>query len=165
MCQWDVKHNRPSTNRPKGGRSSIEDCTSVILSSASCMSCSSAPCWFWASANFSRSFTISPSCSSRSFVKSSFIFSSSLTLKIKIYFFYISLLSNAYCWWYLCLCCGASMLHWLCNGLPRDGLGFDSWWEQCINQASCPWQGTVNRGGVSKWPRCQWDAKQIQPTN
>ena len=49
---------------------------------------------------------------------------------------------------YLVFICGAGMLHWLCNGLPRDGLGFDSQWEWCINQVPCPLQGTV-KGGLS----------------
>ena len=35
-------------------------------------------------------------------------------------------------------------------GLPRDGPGFDSWWEQCIYRASRPSQGTVNGGAISK---------------
>ena len=30
------------------------------------------------------------------------------------------------------------------NGLPRDGLGFDTRWERCIYRASRPSQGTVN---------------------
>ena len=28
--------------------------------------------------------------------------------------------------------------YWLCNGLPRDGQGFNSRWERCKNQASRP---------------------------
>ena len=54
--------------------------------------------------------------------------------------------------------------------LKKSGTGgeiarrFNSWWEQCKNQASCPLQGTVNGGAVSKWPHCQWDIKHNQPT-
>ena len=36
--------------------------------------------------------------------------------------------------------------------------------ERCIYRASCPSQGTVNGGAVSKWPRCRWDVKHNQPT-
>ena len=54
---------------------------------------------------------------------------------------------------------------WLCNGLPRSGPGFDSWWERCKNRASRPSQGTVNGGAISKWPRCRCDVKHNQPTN
>ena len=46
--------------------------------------------------------------------------------------------------------CGAGVVQLLCNGLPRDGPGFDSRWEWCKNRASRPSQGTVNRGAVSK---------------
>ena len=35
-----------------------------------------------------------------------------------------------------------------CNGLPRDGPGFDFRWELCKNRASYPSQGAVN-GGTS----------------
>ena len=28
---------------------------------------------------------------------------------------------------------------------------------------SCPSQGTVNGGAISKWPRCRWDVKHNQP--
>ena len=38
----------------------------------------------------------------------------------------------------------------LCNGLPRNGPGFDSRWERCKNRASRPSQGQVNGGAVSK---------------
>ena len=38
----------------------------------------------------------------------------------------------------------------LCNGLPRDGPGFDSRWERGKNRASRPLQGTVNKGADSK---------------
>ena len=37
-----------------------------------------------------------------------------------------------------------------CNGLPRDGPGFDSRWVRCINRASRPSRGTVNGDAVSK---------------
>ena len=42
------------------------------------------------------------------------------------------------------------MGQWLCNLLPRNDLGFDSWWGQCKTRASCPSQGTVNGGAISK---------------
>ena len=42
--------------------------------------------------------------------------------------------------------------------------GFDSRWVKCINRASCPLQGTVNGGAVSRWPHCRWDVKHNQPT-
>ena len=45
---------------------------------------------------------------------------------------------------------GAGVAQRLCNGLPRDGLGFDSQWEWCKNRASRPLQGTVNGGAISK---------------
>ena len=45
---------------------------------------------------------------------------------------------------------GAGVAQRLCNGLPCDDLGFDSRSERCINRASCPLQGTVNGGAVSK---------------
>ena len=32
------------------------------------------------------------------------------------------------------------------------------------NRASCPLQGTVNGGAVSKWPGCRWDVKHNQLT-
>ena len=54
---------------------------------------------------------------------------------------------------------GAGVAQQLCNGLPRDNPGFNSQWEWCKNRASCPSQGTVNGGAVSKWPRCRWDVK------
>ena len=63
------------------------------------------------------------------------------------------------------LCSGAGMAQQLCNGLPYDGPGFNSWWERCKNWASHPLQGTVNGGAVSKWPRCQWDVKHNQLIN
>ena len=37
----------------------------------------------------------------------------------------------------------------LCNGLTRDGPGFDSRWVLCKNRASRPSQWTVNGGAVS----------------
>ena len=40
--------------------------------------------------------------------------------------------------------CGAGVAQRKCNGLPRDGPGFDSRWEQCKNRASRPSQGAVN---------------------
>ena len=43
-----------------------------------------------------------------------------------------------------------SMEQRLCNGLPRDGQGFNSRWERCKNQASRLSQGTVNGGAISK---------------
>ena len=45
---------------------------------------------------------------------------------------------------------GAGVVQRLCNGLPRDGPGFDFRWERCKNRASPPSQGTVNGGTVSK---------------
>ena len=45
---------------------------------------------------------------------------------------------------------GAGVAKKLCNGLPRDGLGFYFRWERCKNRASRPSQGTVNWGVVSK---------------
>ena len=45
---------------------------------------------------------------------------------------------------------GAGVAQWLCNGLPHDGPGFYSWWEQCKYRALRPPQGTVNGGAVSK---------------
>ena len=59
----------------------------------------------------------------------------------------------------------ACVVQWWCNGLPCDGLGFNSRSEQCIYWASRPSQGTVNGGAVSKWPRCRWDIKHNQPKN
>ena len=38
------------------------------------------------------------------------------------------------------------------NGLSRNGLVFDSRWEQCKNRASRPSQGTVNGGAVITLP-------------
>ena len=55
--------------------------TSWIFSSASAFFCSSSACRALASLSSSRSRLISCSCSSRSFVRSSFIFSSSFTLE------------------------------------------------------------------------------------
>ena len=45
---------------------------------------------------------------------------------------------------------GAGVAQGWCNGLPRDGPGFDSRWERCKNRAPRPPQGTVNGGAVSK---------------
>ena len=45
---------------------------------------------------------------------------------------------------------GAGVAQQLCNGLPRDGPGFDSRWGWCKNRTSRPSQGTVNGGAVSK---------------
>ena len=56
--------------------------------------------------------------------------------------------------------CSGSVMD--CHATARPG--FDSRWERCIYQASCPLQGTVNGGAVSKWPRCQKDVKHNQPT-
>ena len=61
---------------------------------------------------------------------------------------------------------GAGVAQRLCNGLPRNDPGFDSWWGRCKSRASCPSQGIVNGGGVSKLPRGRWDVKPTnQPTN
>ena len=43
---------------------------------------------------------------------------------------------------------GAGVAQQLCNGLPHDGLGFESRLERCKNRAPCPSQGTVNGGGL-----------------
>ena len=43
---------------------------------------------------------------------------------------------------------GAGLVQRWCNGLSRDGQGFDSRWDQCKKRASRPLQGTVN-GGAS----------------
>ena len=45
--------------------------------------------------------------------------------------------------------CGACVAQRWCNGLPRDGPGFDSQWERCIYRASRTSQGTVNGSVVS----------------
>ena len=45
---------------------------------------------------------------------------------------------------------GACVAQRYCNGLPRDGPGFDSRWGRYIYRASRPSQGTVNGGVVSK---------------
>ena len=37
----------------------------------------------------------------------------------------------------------------LCNGLSRDGPGFDSRWERSKNRVSRPSQWTLNGGAVS----------------
>ena len=44
---------------------------------------------------------------------------------------------------------GAGMAQQLCNGLPRNDLGFDSQWGRCKNQASHPSQETENGGTPS----------------
>ena len=36
------------------------------------------------------------------------------------------------------------------SAILRNDLGFDSRWGRCKNRASCPLQGTVNWGAVSK---------------
>ena len=56
---------------------------------------------------------------------------------------------------------GAAVVYWTATWRP----GFDSRWVRCISRASRPSQGTVNRGAISKWPRCWWDVKHNQPTN
>ena len=51
---------------------------------------------------------------------------------------------------YIYIKSGACVAQRLCNGLPSDSPGIDSRWERCKNRASCPSQGTVNGGAVSK---------------
>ena len=45
---------------------------------------------------------------------------------------------------------GPGVAQQLCKGLPRNDPGFYSRWGRCKNRASCPSQGTVNGGAVSK---------------
>ena len=45
---------------------------------------------------------------------------------------------------------GAGVAQRLCNGLPNDGLWFDSRWARCKNRASRPSQKTFNGGVISK---------------
>ena len=50
-----------------------------------------------------------------------------------------------------------------CNGLPRDGLGFDARWEMCKKRASRPSQGTVKGGAVLMISLSM--GRKTQPTN
>ena len=43
----------------------------------------------------------------------------------------------------------------LCNGLPRDGPGFDSRWKRCKKSSSTSFARDSIRGAVSQWARCR----------
>ena len=64
---------------------------------------------------------------------------------------------------------GFSVAHWVQSEIvgqsevifreTRNDQGFVSGWGRCKNRASRTSKGTVNRGAIFKWPRCQWDVK------